>query len=63
MLRSVNVRRVFECKETYEGFCKYAMNVFARRRMNVRQMYMYGVVKSQKGSRAVTWRFSAGCGE
>ena len=33
---SVNVERVLECKETYECFCKHALNVFIRRRMNVR---------------------------
>lgn len=32
----VNVERVLECKETYEGFCKFAVNVFEWRRMNVR---------------------------
>ena len=33
---SVNVSRVLECKEKYESFCMYAMNVFVRSRMNVR---------------------------
>ena len=33
---SVNVSRALECKEKYESFCMYAMNVFVRRRMNVR---------------------------
>ena len=27
----VNVEKVLECKETYECFCKYALNVFVRR--------------------------------
>lgn len=38
--RSVNVERVLKCKETHESFCKYAMNVFAKRRMNVRWMHV-----------------------
>ena len=33
---SVNVSRALECKEKYDSFCMYAMNVFVRRRMNVR---------------------------
>ena len=33
---SENVSRALECKEKYESFCMYAMNVFVRRRMNVR---------------------------
>ena len=32
---SVNIGRVLECKEKYECFCTYAMNMFVRRRMNV----------------------------
>ena len=32
----VNVERVLECKETYECFCKFALNVFVRSRMNLR---------------------------
>ena len=35
---SVNVERVLESKETYEHFCKFALNMFARKRMNVRRM-------------------------
>lgn len=34
----MNVKRVLKCKGMYESFCKFASNVFAKRRMKLRRM-------------------------